>query len=93
MSEESVRASNDETVYFNDMVRARIVRNASGKPIAIEWMHDANAGFSCDRRWDWLALDDGWTLVNESPLTVSPSLLCRCCGRHGFIREGQWVRA
>lgn len=36
---------------------------------------------------------DGWTLENEAPLTVSPSLLCRSCGSHGFIRSGKWVPA
>ncbi len=34
-----------------------------------------------------------WTLESETPLTVSPSLLCRVCGHHGFIRNGQWVPA
>jgi hypothetical protein len=36
---------------------------------------------------------DGWDLVSESPLTLSPSLLCRVCGHHGFIRDGVWVPA
>lgn len=35
----------------------------------------------------------GWDLVSEVPLTVSPSLLCRVCGHHGFIRDGRWVPA
>jgi hypothetical protein len=29
----------------------------------------------------------------EASLTVAPSLLCRTCGNHGFIREGRWVPA
>jgi len=28
---------------------------------------------------------------DEEHLTVSPSLLCRTCGHHGFIRDGRWV--
>lgn len=32
-----------------------------------------------------------WTLHSWEPLTVSPSLLCLDCQRHGFIREGKWV--
>lgn len=36
---------------------------------------------------------DGWTVESWEPLTLSPSLLCRLCGDHGFIREGRWVRA
>lgn len=34
-----------------------------------------------------------WTLECESPLTLSPSVLCRTCGLHGWIREGRWVPA
>jgi hypothetical protein len=34
-----------------------------------------------------------WTVVSWEPLTLSPSVLCRKCGDHGFIRDGRWVRA
>lgn len=34
-----------------------------------------------------------WEVLSEDPLTLSPSLLCRACGDHGFIREGRWLRA
>ncbi len=34
-----------------------------------------------------------WKVEQEDPLTLSPSLLCRACGDHGFIRLGKWVRA
>lgn len=34
-----------------------------------------------------------WQVESWEPLTLSPSLLCRACGDHGFIREGRWVRA
>ena len=36
---------------------------------------------------------DGWDVLSEEPLTLFPSLLCRACGHHGFIREGRWVPA
>lgn len=36
---------------------------------------------------------DGWDLISVEPLTLSPSLLCRACGHHGFIRQGKWVPA
>ncbi len=35
----------------------------------------------------------GWTLERKEPLTISPSLLCRACGSHGFIRDGKWVQS
>ena len=31
-----------------------------------------------------------WTVHSFDPLTLSPSLLCRACGSHGFIRNGKW---
>lgn len=34
-----------------------------------------------------------WTVESWEPLTLSPSLLCRACGDHGFIRGGKWVPA
>jgi hypothetical protein len=34
-----------------------------------------------------------WTVESWSPLTLSPSILCRLCGDHGFIRAGKWVPA
>lgn len=34
-----------------------------------------------------------WVVESEELLTLSPSLLCRTCGHHGFIREGKWVPA
>lgn len=34
-----------------------------------------------------------WTVEQWEPLTLAPSLLCRRCGNHGFIREGRWVPA
>lgn len=35
----------------------------------------------------------GWDVLQREPLTLSPSLLCRVCGDHGFIRDGRWVKA
>lgn len=31
-----------------------------------------------------------WQVESLDPLTLSPSLLCRWCGHHGFIRAGRW---
>ena len=36
---------------------------------------------------------DRWQVISEEPLTLSPSLLCRACGSHGWIRDGAWVEA
>ena len=37
--------------------------------------------------------EGSWDLVSDDPVTLSPSLACRVCGDHGFVREGRWVRA
>jgi hypothetical protein len=34
-----------------------------------------------------------WTIIHESPLTLTPSLLCTACGDHGWINDGKWVKA
>lgn len=34
-----------------------------------------------------------WTVESWEPLTLSPSILCRACGHHGFIQDGRWVPA
>jgi hypothetical protein len=33
-----------------------------------------------------------WKVESWEPLTLSPSVLCRICGDHGFIKEGKWVK-
>jgi hypothetical protein len=33
-----------------------------------------------------------WQVESWDPLTLSPSLLCKC-GDHGFIKQGRWVAA
>lgn len=37
--------------------------------------------------------DHGWDVHSLDPLHLEPSLLCRLCGSHGFIRAGAWVPA
>lgn len=42
----------------------------------------------------WVAAGTGaHTLVSRDPLHLEPSLLWRCCGLHGWVRNGQWERA
>lgn len=35
----------------------------------------------------------GWTVEQWAPLTISPSVRCTLCNRHGWIRKGRWVPA
>lgn len=34
-----------------------------------------------------------WQVRRWAPLTLDGSLLCRACGKHGWIRDGAWVAA
>jgi hypothetical protein len=34
-----------------------------------------------------------WTVKSLEPLTLTPSILCRRCGHHGWITEGRWLPA
>lgn len=34
-----------------------------------------------------------WVVEQWEPLTLSPSLLCRACNHHGWIRAGRWEPA
>jgi hypothetical protein len=36
---------------------------------------------------------DQWTVESWEPLTLSPSILCKRCGDHGWIKEGRWQKA
>jgi hypothetical protein len=31
-----------------------------------------------------------WIVEKEEPLTLSPSIKCRTCGHHGYIKGGRW---
>ncbi|MGW4803015.1 hypothetical protein [Kitasatospora sp. NPDC004272] len=51
--------------------------------------------------WHWCPTNDRWqgastanhTLVAREPLHLEPSLLWKCCGLHGWVRDGQWINA
>jgi hypothetical protein len=67
-----------------------VLRYIDGKLEGADYVHDCKitgASFLP------IGLPDGWTLVSEEPLTLTPSVLCRSCGHHGFITDGKWVPA
>ena len=61
----------------------------------IQVFHKNKAGEECPGfvTFSKLAPPPVWELISVEPLTMSPSLLCRTCGDHGFIRDGKWVAA
>jgi hypothetical protein len=62
----------------------------------VAYFHPDGKGGTCE---GWIPFNGiegekrGWDVLSVEPLTLSPSLLCRACGHHGFIREGKWVPA
>lgn len=74
------------------------LRYVDGVLHGIEWQHpDPHRPSQRCNGLAWVSLkpmwSDGWDLLSLDPLTLSPSLLCQRCGRHGFIRDGRWVPA
>lgn len=67
------------------------LRSLDGEPLGVAYVHFAPNG---DRHEGWVPIGGaGWKLDQLESLTLSPSLLCRACGHHGFIRDGRWVPA
>lgn len=65
----------------------------AGKLAGLDYWHACRDGVVRD---GFIPLDDGvrgWRLDSREPLTISPSLLCRACGHHGWIKAGRWVPA
>ena len=67
----------------------------------VDWHRNKDGEWCCgwvafrQSKWgaQFKAGDVGWNVVQREPLTLSPSLLCKTCGDHGFINEGKWVQA
>ena len=63
------------------------------------YLHIVEAHRNADREWCVGSISTNptvephWELISEDPLHVEPSLQCRSCPNHGFIRGGRWVPA
>lgn len=74
------------------------LRHFEGELAGIDWHHPgcpspdflSFTGRSWARQFNKI---ETWELLQESPLTMSPSILCRACKVHGYIRDGKWVQA
>lgn len=66
-------------------------------PCGVAYKHPDGKGGICGGWVPYKSLTgwppNGWDVLSRDPLTLAPSLLCRICGHHGFIREGKWVPA
>lgn len=66
-------------------------RYLDGHLDGIAWWHVCNGV----EREDFMSIRparrDGWDVISVQPLTLSPSVLCRTCLFHGYVRDGRWV--
>lgn len=79
------------------------VCDPNGTPIALHDYHDRPDGsgrcvgfvfFDIPEARDYMVSKaNAWQVESREPLALSPSLLCRRCGDHGFIRDGRWIAA
>jgi hypothetical protein len=71
------------------------VRHVGDELHGVAYMHKRpDTGAQCEGWADCKPVwKDGWDVVSLEPLTLSPSLACRACGHHGFIRDGKWTPA
>jgi len=69
----------------------RFFNTTEEKKAGAHVMHVCRDGILCEAGIEFHG-PHAWTVESWEPLTISPSLLCKC-GDHGFIREGKWVPA
>lgn len=84
----------EDGAVFLDENHAYVLVEFEGAPAGINEFHWTGdhwcAGWVSFKPYD---PTHGWDVLSLEPLTLSPSLLCRMCGSHGFIRDGRWVSA
>ncbi|WP_022885756.1 hypothetical protein [Glaciibacter superstes] len=69
------------------------LREWDGELRGLAYTHPrSDTGKPCEGWVPTHAADYSWTVESREPLALSPSLLCRTCGHHGFVR-GEWVPA
>lgn len=72
-------------------------RYVDGELAGVAIWHDCQANGRTIRTYHWAPVESQWPvhwdLVSEHPLTIAPSLLCRSCGDHGFVQNGEWIQA
>ena len=74
-------------------IQVLTVRDEKG-PDGVAYQHPDGKGEMCRGYASFSPpWTDGWKVESLDPLTISPSLLCRVCGHHGFIRDGKWIPA
>lgn len=98
MSDPDVR----DEIDLGDDHRMVFTEYKGEKRVGANVIHKGLDGAQCDgfvafEGRSWARSFEGriatWTVLADEPITLSPSILCRVCGDHGFVRDGKWVRA
>jgi hypothetical protein len=74
------------------LIRALI--NTKGEPSGWLEFHRNAQGEWCGGGLYRKGHGDGapeWDVESEDPLTLSPSIQCRDCSNHGYVKQGRWV--
>ena len=73
-----------------------VTRAGSDEPIGLIEFHRLPGGSWCEGVVHFKGAGEGhpeWDIIQDDPLTLSPSILCRTCGSHGYIEGGRWRSA
>lgn len=99
---ERMRAGDDigKVIDLGHDVRITLtVRQDGGGPVGFIETHPTPEGRGCSGQVVFDVPEaEGlggprWQLLSLDPLHIEPSVLCRGCGHHGFVRDGRWVPA
>lgn len=91
-----------EQIDIGHGVQIRYTSWADHDKVGLIWNHlkpDGTACFGSGLLFDLPGVRQAfperalWTVEQWEPLIISPSLLCRGCGLHGWIRSDLWVPA
>lgn len=95
MGENTLDLGDDHTLKYanyegQDRVGANIAHKRPDGADCVGWIAFAGRAWANSFSPGAIAT---WAVESDDPLTLSPSILCRGCGDHGYVRNGKWVRA
>lgn len=77
--------------YEGEVAGANVYHPGKDGAECVGWV--AFAGRAWARSFPDGLAGKNWDVQQDNPLTLSPSIKCRVCGDHGYIRNGRWVPA
>jgi hypothetical protein len=77
--------------YEGEVAGANVYHSRPDGAECVGWV--AFAGRAWARGFPDGLAGKSWDVIQADPLTLAPSIKCRSCGDHGYIRNGKWERA